>query len=76
MKIAIITASSVTKGIITIAKWFGLTMSAYGPREIDEAIAFLQLSSEEQRTVQTEIFPLLQLVPCSVCEAVPWPTKR
>lgn len=55
-RVAVATASSVARGIVTAISWFGHTeIRAYQPHELEQALAFLGIAASKRTAVEDAI---------------------
>jgi hypothetical protein len=52
---ALISTSAVARGVITVFSWFNLSMKSFAPKEIEKALAFLDIPSTEIGPVWSEV---------------------
>lgn len=51
MKVVMVTDSSVVRGIVTAASWFGLKVSSWRPSQFDEAVKDLGVPANRERAI-------------------------
>jgi len=52
---AVISASAVARGIVTVLSWFNIGIKVFSPNQTEEAFTFLGFSKQECSLVRTEI---------------------
>lgn len=52
MPIAIVSTSGLVRGVVTAGHWFGLSMRAFAPAELREALAYLQIPEDRHPEVR------------------------
>lgn len=72
MPVAIVTTSTLVRGIVTAGHWFGLRMQAFAPAELAAASSYLEIEPADLVTLRRELDLLATAVPCRTYAQLVW----
>jgi len=72
MPIAMVSSSSVVRGVVTAAHWFGLNMRAFTPAELHDALRYLAVAPERHADLRRDLADLARDFRCEALSDARW----
>lgn len=72
MPVAIVTTSAFARGVVTAAHWFGLSIKAFSPADLGDALAYLGIPPARHAALRDELASLGATLSCQALHDARW----